>query len=322
MTTTRRTERTASPSFTDSEADSRADSDAESRTDSGGGRIDAGRVLVVGGTGKSGRRVAALLPGARVGSRGGSPAFDWDQPADWPAVLTDIEAVYLSYPTDIAAPGAAERLARFARVAAERGVRRLVLLSGRGMPWAADSERAVTASGLEWTVLRGSWFAQNFSEEFVAEEVRRGSFTLPVPATTAEPFVDLDDLAEVAVAALTRPGHAGRVYALTGPRALDMTEVAETLSAALGRPVVFRSVAPDAYRRQLVALGLPAAEAELLTHLFTEIFDGRNTPTSDDIPTVLGRPARDLAAYAHRAATAGAWPAPEAAATAATAATA
>ncbi|RMI33182.1 Rossmann-fold NAD(P)-binding domain-containing protein [Streptomyces triticirhizae] len=273
-------------------------------------RIDAERVLVVGGTGKSGRRVAALLPGARVASRAGTPPFDWRQPATWPAVLGDARAVYLSYPSDIAAPGAAEDLAAFAALAARSGVRRLVLLSGRGMPWAAASEAAVTGSGLEWTVLRGSWFAQNFSEEFLVEEVRRGSFTLPVPATAAEPFVDLDDLAEVAVAALTGPGLVGRVLELTGPRALTMTETAEALAAAIGRPVAFRSVAPAAYRDGLVALGLPEGEAGLLTHLFTEVFDGRNTPVTADVPEVLGRRARDFASYARRAAAAGAWPSP------------
>ncbi|WP_062206586.1 NmrA family NAD(P)-binding protein [Streptomyces sp. NBRC 109706] len=264
-------------------------------------------ILVVGGTGKSGRRVAALLPGARIGSRSGAPPFDWRRPGGWTPVLDGIRAVYLGYPTDVAAPGAADDLAAFARLAREQGVERLVLLSGRGMPWAADSERAVTGSGLEWTVLRGSWFSQNFSEEFLADEVRAGSFTLPVPASTAEPFVDLDDLAEVAVAALTRPGHAGRVHELTGPRALTMTETAEVLSKAVGRPVAFHPVGADDYRAALVAQGLPAAEADLLLHLFTEIFDGRNTPVTDDVPTLLGRPARDFTAYAARAAATGVW---------------
>lgn len=272
------------------------------------GGIEAGRVLVVGGTGKTGRRIAALLPGARVASRSGTPPFDWHRPAGWPALLRGVEAVYLSYPQDVAAPGAAGNLAAFAALAARHDVRRLVLLSGRGMPWAADSEAAVTGSGLEWTVLRGSWFAQNFSEEFLVDEVRRGSFTLPVPGSVAEPFVDLDDLAEVAVAALTRPGHVGRRYELTGPRALPLTEAAEVLSAAIGRPVVHRSVSPGAYREALVAHGLPEAAATLLTRLFTEILDGRNTPVTADVPTVLGRPAGTFAAYARRAAVAGAWP--------------
>ncbi|GAA3878476.1 NmrA family NAD(P)-binding protein [Streptomyces sedi] len=271
------------------------------------GEIPAARVLLTGGTGKTGRRIAALLPGARVASRSGDPAFDWHRPATWPESVAGVDAVYLSYPEDVAAPGAAENLAAFASLAARTGVRRLVLLSGRGMPWAAASEQAVTESGLEWTVLRGSWFAQNFSEEFLVDEVRGGTFTLPVPPAAAEPFVDLDDLAEVAVAALTRPGHEGRVYELTGPRALTLAEAAEALSAATGRPVTHRHVAPAVYREALVAGGLTEAHAELLTQLFVEVFDGRNTPVTDDIPAVLGRPAGDFARYARRAATAGAW---------------
>ncbi|WP_107500832.1 NmrA family NAD(P)-binding protein [Streptomyces zhaozhouensis] len=272
-----------------------------------GDQIPAERVLLAGGTGKTGRRIAALLPGARIASRSGAPAFDWHRPDTWPGSLAGVEAVYLSYPEDVAAPGAAENLAAFAALAARLGTRRLVLLSGRGMPWAADSERAVTASGLEWTVLRGSWFAQNFSEEFLVDEVRGGTFTLPVPPTAAEPFVDLDDLAEVAVAVLTRSGHAGRVYELTGPRALTLSETAEALSAAIGRPVTHRHVTPEAYRETLVAGGLPEAHAGLLTRLFVEVFDGRNSRVTDDIPAVLGRPAGDFARYARRAAAAGAW---------------
>ncbi|RKN45722.1 NmrA family NAD(P)-binding protein [Streptomyces hoynatensis] len=271
------------------------------------------RVLVASGTGKTGRRVAARLAGARIGTRNpagrDAVAFDWSRPESWGPALDGVEAAYLAYYPDITAPEAADALGAFARLAAARGVRRLVLLSGRGMEGAAAAERAVREAGTGWTVLRASWFAQNFSEEFLVHEVRAGEFTLPAVPGLVEPFVDAEDIADVAAAALTAPdgAHAGRVYELTGPRALSLEEAAARISAAAGREVRYRPSAPGAYAGLLAAQGLPPEVAGLLSELFSQVLDGRNAAPTGDVEAVLGRPAREFTAYARAAAAAGAW---------------
>ena len=125
--------------------------------------------LVLGGTGKTGRRVVERLRARGVAVRVGSRAlpFDWNDRSTWAAALDGVSAAYISYYPDLAIDGAPDAVGAFARLAAERGVQRLVLLSGRGEPEAQRAERAVQAAGAEWTVVRCSWFAQNFSESFM-----------------------------------------------------------------------------------------------------------------------------------------------------------
>jgi uncharacterized protein YbjT (DUF2867 family) len=263
--------------------------------------------LVLGGTGKSGRRVAARLPhDVRIGSRAGKPPFDWTDDTTWASALAGVESVYVSYYPDVSFPDAAPRVSAFARSAAEAGVIRLVLLSGRGEPEAEPAEQGVRDAGLEWTILRCSWFMQNFSEHFLHEPVLEGVIALPA-GDVAEPFLDVDDLADVAVAALTRPGHGGRVYELTGPRLLTFTDVAAELSTATGRQVRYLPVTADEYAAAAAEAGIPAEEIEPLTELFVRVLDGHNAHLSGEVERVLGRPARDFADYARAAAAAGAW---------------
>ncbi|GAB2926930.1 Rossmann-fold NAD(P)-binding domain-containing protein [Streptomyces mayteni] len=278
-------------------------------------------ILILGGTGKTGRRVAALLPGARVASRAGTPPFDWTDRATWAPVLDGVRAAYLAYYPDITAPWAADVLGAFAERAARAGVERLVLLSARGLPTARPAERAVCEAGTGWTVLRGSWFCQNFSEEFPAAGIReRGELVLPAAPDTVEAFVDADDIAEVAVAALIegrldgRPGGwlDGRTLELTSPRALTLAESVAELGRATGREIRYRAVSAGAYAAHLTAdVGLPNEVAGMLAALFAEALDGRNAAVTDDVAAVLGRPARDFADFASATATAwGASPAP------------
>ncbi|MFG1708349.1 NmrA family NAD(P)-binding protein [Nonomuraea sp. M3C6] len=255
-------------------------------------------ILVLGGTGKTGRRIAdrltALNLPVRVGSR---PAFDWHDRSTWPEALDGVTAVYLSYYPDLALPGAYDDIKAFTELAVRSGVRRLVLLSGRGEPEAQASERTVEESGLEWTVVRCSWFMQNFSEGFLLDQVLGGVIAIPA-ADVPEPFVDVDDIADVAVAALSKEGHAGKLYELTGPRLLTFAEAAEELSKATGRQITSLTVTPDEYVAAAVAQGMPQEEAEGLAAMFTEILDGRNTHLSDGVRQALGRPARDFAGFA------------------------
>ncbi|MFD5202287.1 NmrA family transcriptional regulator [Streptomyces sp. NPDC058375] len=266
--------------------------------------------LVLGGTGKTGSRVTRLLTGrglpVRIGSRSGGVPFDWADQATWAPALAGVSAVYLSYYPDLAAPGAPEAIGAFAETAVASGARRLVLLSGRGEPEAEDCEKAVAASGADWTVLRASWFAQNFSEGYLLEPVRAGEVALPA-SEVGEPFVDVGDIAEVAVAVLTGQGHTGRTYDVTGPRLLTFAEAVSAIADATGRTLPFVSVPADAYAAALAAEGVPDEVTGLITYLFTTVLDGRNASLGDGVQQVLGRPARDFTAYARETAATGVW---------------
>ncbi|ASO18201.1 uncharacterized protein YbjT (DUF2867 family) [Actinoalloteichus hoggarensis] len=267
-------------------------------------------VLVLSGTGKTGRRVAARLAAlnlaVRIGSRTASPAFDWTNPATWQAALHGVDAVYIAYHPDLAFPGAAETVESFVSLAVRGGVRRLVLLSGRGEAGALRAEQAVRDAGVDWTIVRASWFHQNFSEHFLLEPVRHGEIALPA-STAREPFVDTDDVAAVAVAALTEPGHAGLLYEVTGPRLLTFADAAAEISAATGRDIRFRSVGPQEYAAEAAAHGVPADEVAALTELFTTVLDGRNAHLTDGVRQALGREPVDFADYARRTAATGVW---------------
>lgn len=266
--------------------------------------------LVIGGTGKTGRRVVERLTSrglpVRIGSRSGQPPFDWSaDPATWAPVLEGAEAVYITYHPDLAFPGAAESIRDFARHAEEAGVRRLVLLSGRGEEEAEVSEQGVRDFSREWTIVRSTWFAQDFNEHFLLPPVLSGVIALPTEVP--EPFVDLEDVADVVVAALTEDGHHGATYELTGPRSVTFAEAAELISKASGRPVRFERVTPEECTARMIAHGIAREEAEELSNLFTRILDGRNANATDDVKRVTGRPARDFADFVRAAAATGVW---------------
>ena len=209
--------------------------------------------LVLGGNGKTGRRVAqrlrALDRPVRIGSRAGDPPFDWTDRATWPGSLAGVHAAYLTYQPDLAFPGAAEAVGDYAALAAASGVRRLVLLSGRGEDGALAGEKAVAAAGVEWAVVRSAFFMQNFTEDFLAGPVEAGEIALPA-GDVPEPFVDADDIADVAVAALLGTIPLDRVYEVTGPRSLTFGEVAAEIAAASGRPVRYVPVSRGRVRRR------------------------------------------------------------------------
>ena len=264
--------------------------------------------LILGGTGKTGRRIVERLSAQGVSVRVGSRTlpFDWYDATTWPGALEDVDTAYISYFPDLAVEGAPEAVGAFARQAAERGVKRLVLLSGRGEPEAQRSEQELIAAGTEWTVVRCSWFSQNFSEAFLLEGVLAGEIALPA-GDVPEPFVDVEDIADVAVAALTQDGHHGQIYELTGPRALRFDEAAAEIAAATGRDVRFVSVPGDAFHAGMLEAGVPAEEAELVSFLFSEVLDGRNVAPQDGVFRALGRAPRDFGEYARRTAATGVW---------------
>lgn len=266
--------------------------------------------LVVGGTGKTGRRVARRLAErevpTRVVSRSTRIPFDWEDPATWAPALDGVTAAYVTYSPDLAVPGAPAAIEAFCRLAVENDVNRLVLLSGRGEEEAERCERIAFAANPEWTVVRASWFSQNFSESFFLEPLREGTLVLPA-GDVGEPFVDVDDIADVAVAALTETGHEGRLYEVTGPRLLTFTEAVEEIARATGRDLAFREVSSDDYVGDMRAHGVPESILGLTRYLFDTVLDGRNSSVADGVERALGRPARDFSAYVRATAATGVW---------------
>jgi uncharacterized protein YbjT (DUF2867 family) len=269
--------------------------------------------LVISSTGKTGSRVAERLEArgvpTRAGSRSADPPFDWENPDTWAAALDGAGAAYVSYYPDIAMPGAVEAITAFSETALEQGVRRLVLLSGRGEEEAQRAERAVRESGADWTIVRCGWFSQNFSEGFFAESVVAGEVVLPA-TTVPEPFVDAQDIADVAAKALSEDGHESQVYELTGPRMLTFEEAVGEIAAATGREIRYVPVSIEEYAAAAREHGLPEEVVEFLIYLFGEVLDGRNASLTDGVQRALGREPRDFTQYAGEAAAAGVWNAP------------
>jgi len=266
--------------------------------------------LVLGGTGKTGRRIAANLTAkgwpVRVGSRSASLPFNWDEPDGWARSLDGVKSVYINYAPDLAIPGATDAIRSFVDLAKAKHVKRLVLLSGRGEEEAQASERIVQASGLEWTIVRASWFSQNFSEGAFTDMVKAGVIALPV-GDIGEPFIDVRDIADVASAALTEDGHVGEVYEVTGPRLMTFADIAAELSVATGSDIRFVPITHDAFADGIKQSGMPDDVAWLLDYLFTTVLDGRNASLNDGVERALGRKPRDFADYAAEMAVAGIW---------------
>jgi uncharacterized protein YbjT (DUF2867 family) len=267
-------------------------------------------ILVLGGTGKTGRRIVEGLRArgvaVRVGSRSGEPPFDWEDRPTWAPALEGARAVYISYYPDLAVPGAVEAARSLAEVALESGVRRQVLLSGRGEPEAERAERAVRETGADLTILRSTWFMQNFSEDYMLDHVLAGEIRLPA-GEVPTPFLDIDDLADIAVEALTDDRHVGELYELTGPRSLTFAQAAEEIAEATGRPLGYTPVSLEQHAKELAEHGVPPEFVDFLTYLFEEVVDGRNADTTDGVRRALGREARDFADYARATAASGVW---------------
>ena len=273
-------------------------------------KAEKGPILVLGGNGKTGSRVAERLRQAgwpvRIGSRAGDPPFDWRNRDTWAQALRGVSAVYVAFQPDLAVPGALEIVRDFFGQAVGSGVKKLVLLSGRGEVEAEEAEDALKATGADWTILRSSWFCQNFSEGAFLGPILAGEVALPV-GPVPEPFVDVDDIADIAFAALTEADHVGQLYDITGPRALTFAEAITEIAHAAGRDIRFGVVSPEDYRAELAGYGLPKEDVDLVIYLLTTILDGRNTPVADGVQRALGRSPRDFSDYVRRTAASGVW---------------
>ena len=256
--------------------------------------------LIIGSTGKTGSRVMQRLQALgyqpKGASRHGEVHFDWDDPTSWSAALTGVDAVYLTYYPDLAVPKAPEDISRFCALAKMKGVRHITLLSGRGEPAAQVCENIVKQSGISWTIVRAAWFNQNFSEGLFRQFIVNGNIALPVSVTT-EPFVDIDDIAEVVVVSMTESGHNGQLYEVTGPELLSFAQLATRFSELLERTVSFEQITLEEFQSRLKGAGVEPGAIEALTYLFTEVLDGRSEFITDGIQRALGRQAKSFNQY-------------------------
>jgi uncharacterized protein YbjT (DUF2867 family) len=266
-------------------------------------------ILVIGSTGKTGRRIVQRLREnnvlVREGARQSQTVFDWTDPATWPPAFAGVKAAYVSFYPDLAAPGAPAAIERLTACAREAGVERLVLLSGRGERNAERCEEIVGNSGLEYTLIRSSWFAQNFSEGALLGPVLAGEVAMPANGVR-EPFIDADDIADVAVAALTDDRHIGKLYEVTGPRLMTFGEATKEIAVAAGREVAYQPITLEQFHTELTQEA-GSEMADLLTELCREVFDGRNESLGDGVQRALGRPPRDFADFVRSAAATGVW---------------
>lgn len=267
-------------------------------------------IVIIGHNGKTGLRVQQRLQQQGYATRGVSrstiPKFDWEQPDSWQHTLEGASAAYVTYYPDLAVPRAQNAIRKLTRVAKAAGVEHLVILSGRGEVGAQKAEQVLINSGLDWNVVRCSWFAQNFSESFMLEGILAGNLALPAD-TVLEPFVDADDIADVAVAALTRPDLRNQLFELSGPRALSFAECVQMISDARGRSIQYTTVGLAEFLQELKVRGIPEEFRWLMKELFGNVLDGRNTPTTQGIQQVLGRSATSFEEYIEKTLASGVW---------------
>lgn len=268
-------------------------------------------ILVIGGTGKTGKRIVKRLSeqghNVRIGSRSGNPAFDWHQPEGWAAAFEGMQSVYITYQPDLAVPGALEAIEELVKQAKNAHVAKLVLLSGKGEREAQLCEQVVIHSGMDHTIIRANWFNQNFSENFLLEPILQGNVALPY-AEIKIPFVDVNDIAEVAVKALTEDKHNGQIYELTGSEVLTFEEAVAEIARVTGKDIQFTGISVSAYINALRSQNVPEDFLWLIEYLFTEVLGNpNNSEITQDIEKVLNRKPTPFREYANKTASSGVW---------------
>ncbi|WP_343695024.1 NAD(P)H-binding protein [Flavobacterium sp.] len=269
------------------------------------------KILILGATGKTGSRVTARLENnaeveVRLGSRNANIPFDWEKPETWENAVKNIDTVYITFQPDLAVPFAAEAIENFTQLATKSGVQKIVLLSGRGEKEAQICEEIVKKNSKNWTIIRASWFNQNFSESFFLDPILYGIVALP-RAEALEPFTDADDIADVVTTVLLDESHNGKTYDLTGPRLLTFKDAVNEIANASGRNISFQGLSLEEYTQMLRKYQVPEDHIWLANYLFEQVLDGRNSSVTFDIEKVLGRKAKDFSAYAEETAKTGIW---------------
>ena len=269
------------------------------------------KILVIGGTGKTGSRVAKNLSqlgnDVRIAGRKTKPAFDWENPDTYDAALKDMDRAYIVYYPDLAVPGARDAIRTLTDKALKAGLDKVVLLSGKGEKEAEACEQIVADSGLNYTIVRASWFNQNFSEGAFLEFILDGAVALPMPDAEI-PFVDADDIAEVVAKVLLDDSFNGETITATGPRKLTYREAVETMAAEIGREIHYQPISIEEFKDGMKAAGLPDSYVWLFSYLFEEVLGNPdNQEVSHDLQKVLGREATDFKDYVTKTLTTGVW---------------
>ncbi|WP_299113193.1 SDR family oxidoreductase [uncultured Winogradskyella sp.] len=268
-------------------------------------------ILVIGGTGKTGRRVVEQLQNRgiepRVGSRNALPSFDWDNKDTWIEALNGIEKMYVTYYPDLAVPGAKEAIESLTYLAKELGVKKMVLLSGKGETEAEACEKIVMDSGLEYTIVRASWFNQNWSESFFLDPILSGEVALPL-SDVLIPFVDANDIAEVAATVLLDDSYNGQIVEITGPELINFKDAVEMIEKASNRNLNFYDITLQQYTEGMKQLQIPSDVVWLIEYLFSHVLTNPNNQlVVNDIERVLGRKAKPFSIYAKETASTGVW---------------
>ncbi len=268
-------------------------------------------ILVIGGTGKTGRRVVENLTerghNVRIGTRQNNPKFDWDDPSTFASALKGMDRAYIVFYPDLAVPGAKEAIAALTEAALKEGLEKVVLLSGKGETEAEACEEIVANSGLNYTLVRASWFNQNFSQGAFADYILAGHMALPMPEASV-PFVDTTDIADVVTEVLLDDTYNGETLTVTGPKKITFSEVAEIISGKLGRTIQYQPISMEEFKDGLTQAGVPDSFIWLLGYLFTEVLGhSENQTVSNDVERVLNRQPISFEEYAETTAASGAW---------------
>ncbi|WP_406683403.1 NAD(P)H-binding protein [Seonamhaeicola sp. MEBiC1930] len=268
-------------------------------------------ILVIGGTGKTGRRVVEQLQKKgvepRIGSRNASPSFDWDNKDTWVEALNGIEKMYVTYYPDLAVPGAKEAIESLTHLSIELGVKKIVLLSGKGEMEAEACEKIVIDSGINYTIVRASWFNQNWSESFFLDPIISGEVALPM-SDVLIPFVDANDIAEVAATVLLDDSYNGEVVEVTGPELINFKDAVEMIAKASNRSLNFHDITLKQYIMGMKQLQIPSDVVWLIEYLFNHVLTNPNNQlVINDVQRILGRKAKPFSEYAKTTASTGIW---------------
>lgn len=268
-------------------------------------------ILVIGGTGKTGRRVVEGLTElghhVTVGSRKGTPAFDWEDYSTFAPALKGMDRAYIVYYPDLAVPGSKEAITALTEAALKEGLEKVVLLSGKGEKEAEACEEIVANSGLNYTLVRASWFNQNFSEGAFLEFVLAGQVALPMPQAEI-PFVDADDIAEVVTKVLLDDSYNGQTVTVTGPEKLTFEQVVKMMAQGIGKDIQYIPISIEEFKDGMKAAGLPDSYVWLFGYLFKEVLGNPdNQEVSHDVESVLGRRATSFEEYAQKTLATGVW---------------
>jgi len=267
--------------------------------------------LIIGGTGKTGRKVVESLEllnqNVRIGSRSSQPAFDWNNEDTWGEALEGVDKMYITYQPDLAVPGAKQSIENLIVLAKKKNLKKVVLLSGKGEREAELCEQVVMSSGLNYTIVRASWFNQNFSESFFLEPIQQGFVALP-QADVQVPYVDTGDIADVVVEALLHEVHDGQIYQLTGPTTFSFKEAVAEIAKATHRDIAFVPITIEEYVAAMKEHGVPADFVWLVEYLFTEVLgNSMVSEISNDIEKVLKRKPKSFVEYVHETKKTGIW---------------